>query len=577
MLTPQQAMTAHRTSASPPSLSPPVIYTTPTQLCEAAFVKQTPHHLSPVPLPAAERRRSEVGRDMGGSAVGVGRVGGGGRGGWSEDGGGTGVASLNSLSVVDNRTGTSLSIPIHDDCISSTAFKQLTSPPPLPPPPPHTDVESHEEGISMSRRSSVLRCFDPGYMNTACCVSRICYIDGDRGVLRYRGYAIEELAANQYVSYEEVSFLLLFGNLPTVPQLRKFRADLSEHARLPWSIKELIRSFSPKAHPMGVLMSAVAALGTCRAESNPALAGQDVYMSAPVRVGEVIRMLGVMPTLAASINRHREGLDIKDPSLTTPGFTKTFMELLDRRSDDASTAVHPKLHKAMDILFILHAEHELNCSTAAVRHLASSNADLYTCIAGGVGALYGPRHGGANEAVVKMLEEIGNVNNIPRFLDDVKCRKKKLMGFGHRVYKSYDPRAKLIRKVCDDVFSVVGKEPLIELAVQLEQAAMQDEYFTSRKLYPNVDFYSGIIYRALGFVSDFYPVLFAVGRVAGWLAHWLEFQQDPDNRIVRPFQIYRGHSLRHYTPIERRTQLVGDDQVRMAYSSVDTRRQVSKL
>eukprot|EP00922_Rhytidocystis_sp_ex-Travisia-forbesii_P051359 GHVS01076240.1.p1 GENE.GHVS01076240.1~~GHVS01076240.1.p1 ORF type:complete len:544 (-),score=64.85 GHVS01076240.1:318-1883(-) len=461
----------------------------------------------------------------------------------------------NSVSVVDNRTGSSLLLPINSNTIRADGFKHLRSP----------------------LCSSVLRLYDPGYMNTSLCVSRICFIDGDKGVLTYRGYPIEELADQPDISYEQVAFLLLYAELPTAPQLRHFSFNLTRLAVLPSSIKDLIRSFSPSAHPMGILMAAMAALGTCHPESNPALAGQDIYSSADVRNREMLHILGLMPTLAATIHRHREGLDLHDPDMATGGFARNFMNLLDRRSDDLPPSSHPVLVKAMDVLFILHAEHELNCSTAAVRHLSSSNADVYTAIAGGIGALYGPRHGGANEAVVRMLEEIGSVQNIPQFLQDVKDRKKKLMGFGHRVYKSYDPRARLVRSVCEDVFKLVGRDPLLDIAVELERTAITSEFFKSRQLYPNVDFYSGLIYRAMGFDTDFFPVLFAVGRIAGWLAHWSEFQQDSENRIVRPFQVYQGPSPRSYVPLNQRNELISEDKLAVRMTASDGRRVVSKL
>jgi citrate synthase len=305
----------------------------------------------------------------------------------------------------------------------------------------------------------------------------------------------------------------------------------------------MMQSFRYDAHPMGMFVSTMAALSTFHPEANPALAGPDVYKDHDMRNKQIYRILGTAPTIAAASYRHRIGREYNSPKYG--GYTENFFYMLDNLND-SDFKPHPVLVRALDILFILHAEHELNCSTSAVRHLTSAETDVYTCIAGGAAALYGPLHGGANEAVLKMLTRIGKKENIPAFIEAVKSKKEKLMGFGHRVYKNYDPRAKIVRKVAEEVFEVCGKEPLIEIAMELENIALNDSYFIEKKLYPNVDFYSGVIYKAMGFPPDFYPVLFTIPRIAGWLAHWNEFLDDPDNKIVRPRQIYLGSPTRDY-------------------------------
>lgn len=328
-----------------------------------------------------------------------------------------------------------------------------------------------------------------------------------------------------------------------------------KHTFVHEDLKTMIKSFRYNAHPMGMLMTSVAALSTFHPEANPALAGQDVYNDKSMRNKQIHRMLGTMPTIAAFTYRHRIGRPYENPSADL-SYTENFLYMLDKLNH-RDYKPHPKLAKALDVLFILHADHELNCSTAAMRHLASSGVDVYSCIASSVGALYGPRHGGANEAVLRMLESIGSVANIPKFIEDVKNRKAKLMGFGHRVYKNYDPRARIVRSVANDVFEILGKEPLIEVAVALEKVALEDPFFIERKLYPNVDFYSGLIYRAMGFPTDFFPVLFAIPRTVGWLAHWSEFLDDKDNKIVRPRQVYLGASTRDYVAVHERKAIPG--------------------
>lgn len=386
--------------------------------------------------------------------------------------------------------------------------------------------------------------------------------------MRYRGYPIEQLAADGG-TFEETAFLLLYGDLPTTAQLSDFSAKLRRSLSIPEGVKDLIRTFSRDTHPMVMLMAAVVAVGGYRKEANPVYHGQDVYKDSATRNWEALRAIGATATAAACILRHRQGLPFVEAHPTAP-FIENFLMML----DGTEVRPHPAFVRALEVLFITHAEHELNCSTAAARHLASSNADIYTSFAGAVGALYGPRHGGANEAVVNMLDRIRSVDQVPKFMGRVKARDERLMGFGHRIYKNYDPRVRIVREVAEEVFLTTGHDALIEVAKALEQTAVNDEFFIKRKLYPNVDFYSGIIYKALGFPSDYFTVLFAVPRAAGWAAHWMEFQVDPDNRISRPLQVYRGNGLRRVTPIEEREQVV-PAQALTVRTSVDEVRRVA--
>ncbi|KAG1335287.1 Citrate synthase, glyoxysomal [Cocos nucifera] len=352
--------------------------------------------------------------------------------------------------------------------------------------------------IKVSEEGTGLKLYDPGYLNTAPVRSSICYIDGDEGIVRYRGYPIEELAESS--TFLEVAYLLMYGNLPSQSQLADWEFAISQHSAVP-----------------------------------QAILGQYLYQSKQVRDKQIARIIGKAPTIAAAAYLWMAGRPPVLPS-SNLSYSENFLYLLDSLGN-RSYKPNPRLAWVLDILFILHAEHEMNCSTAAARHLASSGVDVFTALAGAVGALYGPLHGGANEAVLKMLNEIGKVENIPEFIEGVKNRKRKMSGFGHRVYKNYDPRAKVICKLAEEVFSIVGRDPLIEVAVELEKAALSDEYFVKRKLYPNVDFYSGLIYRAMGFPSEFFPVLFAIPRMAGYLAHWRESLDDPDTKIMRPQQV----------------------------------------
>lgn len=338
-------------------------------------------------------------------------------------------------------------------------------------------------------------------------------------------------------------------------------------------LETFIKAFRHDSHPMGMMSTLMAALSTFYPEANPAYVGADVYKDKKERNKHIYRILGCAPAIAAACYRHRVGLPINKPNENL-GYVENFLYMMDKHITDTDYKPHPKIVKAFEILFILHAEHELNCSTAAIRHMTSSQSDVYTSVAGAVTALYGPRHGGANEAVLRMLEKIGKKENIPQFIEDVKNKKKMLMGFGHRVYKSYDPRAKIVKRTAEEVFQIVGKEPLIEIAMELERIALSDEYFIKKKLYPNVDFYSGVIYRALGIPTEFFTVLFTLPRIAGWMSHWTEFLDDPENKIVRPRQIYKGYAKRDYMPMEQREKKA-DYELEYVIDSFDIRREVS--
>jgi citrate synthase len=447
----------------------------------------------------------------------------------------------NSVTVTDNRSGKSFEYDIKNDWILSQNFW----------------------------RDAKLRLYDPGYTNTTVCTSKICFINGEKGILLYRGIPIEQLAAKS--TFLEVSYLVLYGALPSKKQLNYFSGRVQSHTYVHEDIKSMMKGFRYNSHPMGMLVSTIAAVSTLHPEANPALAGQAVYDDKRLRNKQIHRMIGCMPTLAAYAYRHRIGRPYVDPC-DGLGYAENFLYMLDKMSNP-NYKPHPTLSRALDILFTLHADHELNCSTAAMRHLASSGVDVYTCVAGATGALYGPKHGGANEAVLRMLVEIGSVENIPDFVEGVKKKTRRLMGFGHRVYKSYDPRATIIRGITVDVFAVLGKEPLIEVAMALEAHALKDPYFIKRNLYPNVDFFSGLIYKAMGFPTDFFPVLFAIPRTVGWLAHWTEFLDDPENKIIRPRQDYVGEKAHDYTSMDARTEVqVGE---LASYSSTESKRRLA--
>ncbi|KAK9924050.1 hypothetical protein M0R45_032439 [Rubus argutus] len=455
-----------------------------------------------------------------------------------------------ALTVVDERTGKRFQFQVSEEgTIKATDIKK----------------------ISTGKNDKGLKLYDPGYLNTAPVRSSICYIDGDEGILRYRGYPIEELAESS--TYLEVAYLLMYGNLPSQSQLADWEFAVTQHSAVPQGILDIIQAIPHDAHPMGVLVSAMSALSVFHPDANPALRGQDLYQSKQVRDKQIARILGKAPTIAAAAYLRLAGRPPVLPS-NNLSYSENFLYMLDSLGNRAYKP-NPRLARVLDILFILHAEHEMNCSTAAARHLASSGVDVYTALAGAVGALYGPLHGGANEAVLKMLNEIGSVENIPEFIEGVKNRKRKMSGFGHRVYKNYDPRAKVIRKLADEVFSIVGRDPLIEVAVALEKAALSDEYFVKRKLYPNVDFYSGLIYRAMGFPTEFFPVLFAIPRMAGYLAHWRESLDDPDTKIMRPAQVYIGTWLRHYMPLKERIVSTDADKLSQVSVSNASKRRLS--
>ena len=383
--------------------------------------------------------------------------------------------------------------------------------------------------------------YDPGFTNTASCTSRVTFIDGERGILRYRGYPIEDLAES--CSYTEVAYLLLHGELPTASELAGWDDEIIRHTMVHENIKKFIDGFLYDAHPMGMLVSTVAALSTFYPDAKN-------IGSRKNRRLQQLRLLGKMPTLAAYAYRHSLGLPYAYPD-NDLSYTENFMNMLWKKTE-LKYKSSPVLAKALDVLFILHADHEQNCSTSTMRTVSSSNADPYVATAAAAGALYGPLHGGANEAVLQMLDEIGSIDHIPEFIKEVKAGERRLMGFGHRVYKNYDPRARIIKKIADEVFEVTGRNPKIDLAIELERIALQDDYFVKRKLYPNVDFYSGIIYQAMGFQPEMFTALFAIPRTSGWLAHWEELMEDPERRIARPRQVYLGPSKREFVPVGER-------------------------
>jgi len=417
-----------------------------------------------------------------------------------------------TVTLTDNRTGKSYTLPLFKGCIRSMDLRQIK-------------VSDQDFGVMG---------YDPAFMNTASCQSAITFIDGDRGILRYRGYPIEQLAEG--CSFLEVCYLILNGELPSADQLKEWETEVKSHSLVQEDVKKLLEGFQKDAHPMGTLMSVVAALSTYYPEA------KNIHDPA-VRKLQVLRLLGQIPTIAACIYRHGLGLPYvaPDPSLS---YAENFMNMLWKPPADPKWKPNKVLGQALDVLFILHADHEQNCSTSAMRAVGSSQADPYSTAAAAIAALSGPLHGGANEEVLKMLDEIGTAANIPAYIADVKAGKVKLMGFGHRVYKNYDPRANIIKKAAERVFEVTGRNPKLEIAIELEKIALSDEYFIKRKLYPNVDFYSGIIYQAMGFKPDIFTVLFAIGRMVGWLAQWQEMLNDKEQKITRPRQIFTGHDKR---------------------------------
>ena len=429
------------------------------------------------------------------------------------------ATSSDTLTVTDNRTGKTYEIPIEDGTIRATELRK---------------IKTEEDDFG-------LMTYDPAYMATASCRSAITYIDGDAGILEYRGYPIEQLAEKS--SYLEVAYLLVHGELPTSKQLAEWDHEITIHTFVHENVKEFMQGFRYDAHPMGILLASVGALSTFYPEA-AAIKDQEA------RYIQVIRLLAKMPTLAAFSYRHNRGMPYVYPD-NDLSYAGNFLSMIYKIAE-LKYEPDPRLEHALDVLFILHADHEQNCSTSAVRSVGSSQVDPYSAMAAGVAALYGPLHGGANEAVLRMLQRIETKENIPDFIKGVKDGNERLMGFGHRVYKNFDPRAKIIKKAVDEVFEVTGKNPLLHIALELEKIALEDEYFIERKLYPNVDFYSGLIYEALGMPVEMFPVLFAIGRTSGWIAQWLESRTDPDTRIVRPRQIYTGATKRAYVGIEKR-------------------------
>ena len=386
-----------------------------------------------------------------------------------------------------------------------------------------------------------LMSYDPAFLNTASTRSRITFIDGERGILRYRGYPIEVLAERS--TYLEVAYLLLHGELPTRSQLESWTYEIMHHTFIHESIKKFLDGFHYDAHPMGMLIGTVGALSTFYPEA------KHIHDPA-VRRRQIVRLIAKMPTIAAFAYRHSRGLPYVYPD-NELSYTGNFLNML-FKTTELKYKPNPVLERALDVLFILHADHEQNCSTNVMRSIGSSHVDPYSAVAGAAAALYGPLHGGANEQVLRMLQEIGSKDRVPAYIRRVKAGEVLLMGFGHRVYKNYDPRAKIIKQVAYEVFEVTGTNPLLDIALELERIALEDEYFVTRRLYPNVDFYSGLIYQAMGFPVEMFPVLFAIPRTSGWLAHWEEMLQDPEQKISRPRQIYDGPDIRDYVPLEER-------------------------
>jgi citrate synthase len=419
-----------------------------------------------------------------------------------------------SITITDNRTGESFEVPIVDGGVDAGAWRK------------------HLPGLWF---------YDPALMTTASTSSAVTYLDGEEGILRYRGYPIEQLAEQS--SYLEVAYLLIHGDLPTDAEYEPWVREITYHTFIHENVrKRFLEGFHHDAHPMGMLVSAIAALSTFYPDAGEIHDPEN-------RLKQIVRLIAKLPTLAAACHRFSVGMPFVYPD-NSLGFTANFLSMLWKVAEPRYDA-NPALARALDVLFILHADHEQNCGTTAMRTVGSAHADPYVSTAAAAAALYGPRHGGANEAVIHMLRSIGSIDQVPAFIESVKAGKGRLQGFGHRVYKSYDPRAKIIKQTADEVFAITGKNPLLDIALKLEETALSDEYFTSRKLYPNVDFYSGLIYQAMGFPVEMFTVLFAIPRTAGWLAHWVELLEQ-DQRIVRPRQLYTGVGQRDYVPIDQR-------------------------
>ncbi|HXD30010.1 MAG TPA: citrate synthase [Pyrinomonadaceae bacterium] len=429
--------------------------------------------------------------------------------------------SANTLTITDNRTGKQYELPIDHGTIKAMDLRQ---------------IKTADDDFG-------LMTYDPAFMNTASCKSRITFIDGDKGVLEYRGYPIDQLAEKS--SYLEVAYLLLHGELPTDEQLKQWTWHITHHTFINENIKKVIDGFHYNAHPMGMFEATLGALSTFYPDA------KDIF-NKESRQKQIYRLIAKVATIAAFAFRHRIGMQYSYPDndLTYEG---NFLNMM-FKTTELTYKPNPVLERALSVLFILHADHEQNCSTNAMRSIGSAHTDPFSSLAGAAAALYGPLHGGANEMVLRMLKEIGSIDNVPDYIKRVKAGEFRLMGFGHRVYKNYDPRARIIKQVADEVFEVTGVDPMLKIALELERIALEDEYFVKRRLYPNVDFYSGIIYQAMRFPVDMFPVLFAIPRTSGWLAQWVELLEDGDQKIARPRQIYLGHQTREYVPLDQRNQ-----------------------
>jgi citrate synthase len=431
------------------------------------------------------------------------------------------AGALDVLKVTDSRTGKEYELAIENGTVRATDFKRIRA-------------GADDVGLMV---------YDPAFLNTAACKSAITYLDGEKGILRYRGYPIEELA--EHCRYLEVAYLLLHGELPNLPEHEEWTRQITYHTMLHESIKKFMDGFAYDAHPMGILVATVGALSTFYPDA------REIH-DPELRRLQIHRLVAKMPTLAAFAFRHSRGLPYAYPD-NDLSYTENFLSMMFKMTE-VKYRPNPVLAKALEVLFILHADHEQNCSTSVMRAIGSAHADPFSSVAGACAALYGPLHGGANEAVLKMLAEIGSKDRVPAFLKEVKAGhgEKRLMGFGHRIYKNYDPRARIIKKIADEVFDATAKNPLLDVALELERIALQDEYFVERKLYPNVDFYSGIIYQAMGFPTSMFTVLFAIARTMGWMVQWEEMLHDPEQKIARPRQVYTGPAERRLFPLEQR-------------------------
>ena len=427
--------------------------------------------------------------------------------------------SENTLTITDNRTGKQYTLPIEHGTIRAMDLRQ---------------IKTADDDFG-------LMTYDPAFMNTASCKSRITFIDGDKGILEYRGYPIDQLAEKS--SYLEVAYLLLYGELPTSSQLTEWTRNITYHTFINENIKKVMDGFHYNAHPMGMFEATLGALSTFYPDAKQ-------IFNVELRWKQIYRLIAKVPTIAAFAFRHRIGMQYSYPD-NDLSYEGNFLNMM-FKTTELKYKPDPVLEKALTVLYILHADHEQNCSTNAMRSIGSAHTDPFSSLAGAAAALYGPLHGGANEQVLRMLKEIGSVANVPDYIKRVKAGEFRLMGFGHRVYKNYDPRARIIKQVAYEVFEVTGKDPLLDIALELERIALEDEYFVKRRLYPNVDFYSGIIYQAMRFPVDMFPVMFAIPRTSGWLAQWVEMLEDQDQKIARPRQIYMGHRTRDYVPIDAR-------------------------